>query len=493
MPGAPSRGNELHVKSQSTISHALGNTSDMRRNMAARKEVMSWDHREEAALKRIKQCRHGRRCNHHSCYYCGTPPGKNGRGRTLTHHDWRPWLPDWVPVNAAPYETDLPDVARIRNFRNGGAQWIVDPFEGIPDEELFAVTVHHSVPTVHCDLKEQAQVDRPAFQGAIDQEFPNAIYRGQFEYVLRWTDDLTRMFDDEMLSSFVLGDLVQHVRAVLFHSHGLLHAPGFSKDQIRAGLQTHYVGPDGVCVRSITETFVDENGVERGGRWGWAQYASKEFVKLDFGDENVDAFQEILALERTWNRHSRKIKFGGPSKADFRPTWQPERLPTFEAMFSEVAHEEGWTDPDHPNFDLVAYTPGNEDVPMLTDVSLLPESPDEYPHYTVSGCDQPTEATVDSVNDDRRLACQPRIFILLKSMITTFRTLLTVWLGLSRQATSACLNEWIRATMPTPTVDGTNYSARLQGRGLFILLNSLVQIRGARISCTSMPRNNGPP
>lgn len=287
---------------------------------------------------------------------------------------------------------------------------------------------------------------------------------------------------------------------VLFNTSGLLCSTAtvcclhLGSAKIRSGLS--YNGTTSaltVCAFVISPRFIDEDGVERGGRWGWAQYASKEFVKLDFGDENVDAFQETLALERTWNRHSRKIKFGGPSKADFRPTWKAERLPTFDTMFMEVAHEEGWTDPDHPNFDLVMYTPGNEAVPMLTDVRSLSEAPDEYPHYTVSECDQTTEATVDGVNDDQRLAWLPRTSILLKSMVTTFSTMLTVWLGLCWQATSACFNQWTRASVSVPAVDCTNYPAWISSRGLSILLKSLVRSREIENSCTSMPRNNGPP
>ncbi|MBY8977400.1 hypothetical protein KHP62_16420 [Rhodobacteraceae bacterium NNCM2] len=362
------------------LADCLGDRSNMKRNMLARQEVMSREPSEAARLRRIKRCRFGQRCNQPECYNCAVPPGKGKRGRTATHHDYRPVYDDWLPRDEAPSYYDLPkEVKPIRIFRNRNAEWMTFPFQGYPEDEIFAVTINHALPLLAANLSEVARKSRLQLIEILKSEFPDAICRGQFEYTLRWVDELTVMFPSNELKKFVDQGKVAHVRAPLFHSHLILKVEGHSKEKIRKKLQKHYPGVKRVCIQGITATTKDEDGMERGGQWGWAQYASKEWAKVDFGSENISAFEEVLALNRTWNRNVMKIKFGGTSKTDLIQRWKVEAPPSFVEVFAEITDQEGWADPDHPDFHLLINSPSDNSMPEETDYLLFDELAIEAP------------------------------------------------------------------------------------------------------------------
>lgn len=371
----------MKFRSNQHLAHSLGNTSNMKTNMAARQAVMERIPQEAKRLRRIKQCKLGQRCNQPECYHCAVPPGNGKRGKKPTHHDLRPVHRDWMPIDEAPCERDLPEVINpIRNFRNRGAQWMVTPFENLDLDHVFAVTIDHSVPSLNGNLSAEARQQRGPFQTSIKKKIPGAIYRGKFEFALKYADELVPVFPPELLQHLRVGSVVPHVLAALFHSHGILYAPGMNRDEVARVLTQENPGKNRVCVKHITETFEDEFGVERGGLWGWGQYCSKQRVMLDFGSNNIAAFEAALKLNRTWNGNSQNIKIGGPSKLDLRPTWLTEKYFTFDEAFMMIAKEEGWTDHNHPNFHLVIETPADAVPPeFITDDTPLIESPDELP------------------------------------------------------------------------------------------------------------------
>jgi len=365
------------------LADTLGNTSDMKRNMAARQAVMARIPQEAKRLRRIMRCALGRRCNQPECYHCAVPPGNGKKGKEPTHHDLRPWHRDWMPIDEAPCERELPEAINpIRNFRNRGAQWMVTPFENLNLDHVFAVTIDHSVPSLNAGLSAEAQQQRASMQAFVMKEIPGAIYRGKFEIALKYADELVPIFPPELLLHLRVGHVIPHILVILFHSHGILYAPGMSRDEVARVLSKGNPGPYRVCVKHITESFEDEHGVERGGLWGWGQYCSKQWVKLDFGSDNIVAFEAALKLNRTWNGNSRNIKIGGPSKLDLRPTWLTEKYFTFDEAFMMIAEEEGWTDHNHPNFQLVVETPADAVPPeFITDDTSLMEAPDGQPSH----------------------------------------------------------------------------------------------------------------
>ncbi len=349
--------------------------------MAARQAVMAGVPQETKRLDRIKRCALGRRCNQPECYECAVPPGNGKRGKKPTHHDLRPVHRDWMPIDEAPCERELPEIINpIRNFRNRGAQWMVTPFEGLNLDHIFVVTVDHSGTALNGDLSAEARQERGPFQTTITKNIPGAIYRGKFEFALKYADELVPVFPPELLRHLQVGSVIPHVLVALFHSHGILYAPGKSRDEVARILSKGYPGKNRTCVKHVTEAFEDEHGVERGGLWGWGQYCSKLWVKLDFGSNNIAAFEAALKLNRTWNGNSRNIKIGGPSKLDLRPTWLAEKYFTFDEAFMMIANDEGWTDHNHPNFHLVIETPADAVPPeFITDDPSPMESPDELP------------------------------------------------------------------------------------------------------------------
>lgn len=287
-----------------------------------------------------------------------------------------------MPLDEAPCERDLPaQIDPVRNFRNRGAQWMTTPFEGLNEDHIFVVTADHSLLWTTACLTAEARFRRRDYQDGVKREFPGAMLRGQFEFALQYADEAAAIFPPEDVQHMRQGSRIPHELAVLFHSHSLLYAPGQDQKEVSKRLSRIFPGKYRVKVQTLSEARTDEDGVERGGLWGWGQYCSKRQVKLDFGDDNIKAFKAALNLDTTWNGNSRQIKHGGPKRLDLRPTWLVEQYLTFDEAFAIIAKEEGWTHPDHPNFELVVETPGDAIPPEYTnDEEFLAEAPSE-PHF----------------------------------------------------------------------------------------------------------------
>ena len=397
---------------EAKLNAALGQTDDLQLHFAAKQQVLACTQGGMERINRIRACHYGRRCNDSFCYHCATLPRTNGKGRPPTSHDLRFGGFHFNRSEEALYDIDLPELFRHRNFINRGAQWMSHDFIGYPSENIFAVTIDHSLLNmIGSNLQKESKDERDQLKPVIKTHFPDGFYRGKFEYAIRMADEVGTVFPASKTPSVTVGGQIGHLRAALFHSHGLLYAPGFSKNEVRRLLQQHYPGANRVCVRNITESFKDENGIERHGIWGWAQYGSKEWIVLDFEDDNITALEEAIELNKTWSRQSMNIRIGGPRKLDLRPRWLAEVHPGFAETFHEIASQEGWYDPEHPFFEIAITNPLETELSEHEWNSLLPSELPEAPdcisdHDSVSCFDHSnqhidTECCRDHVKDTK--------------------------------------------------------------------------------------------
>ena len=289
------------------VNKSLRNRANLEERFAAELKILSSMTEATSDMIRIRGCTRWRPCNRAQCIHCAA------------RVPWDEPRPD--PRRELMEDTERRTVAD-RNFRLRGGCWLTGSFIDLPESEVVPTTLNLMILHPDDNLKEEAARCRARLRKFFKKMMPHAKSKMVMEVSPVWLDQDMREYPEDSSSNLISenGDGLRP--AYLLHAHGLIYAQGTARIQIGHMLRREYVGPNRVCLREVRPIVRGDDGKERGGIQGYAEYASMEKIKLDefdprtaeTGYDLVDVYKEFYILNQKWSRNSRKIKIGFPNR-----------------------------------------------------------------------------------------------------------------------------------------------------------------------------------
>ena len=305
------------------INLALGQTSSMKLHCDARLAVLRATPEFERTARRIESCTDRAPCNQEDCFRCGVP---GRRGQLMRQ---RP-----VQYEQAPLLNELVRPSKARNFRSRGGQLFEEVFRHFYGDEVYCLTLHLDVVPLHSDIAQAAVRAKDRLKKDLQRHAHSAVVRGK-------VDD--KVYRVTTLPFGVLPDLRWKVGlspedlVVALHLHALIHVPGLDGKGIEEMFfELGYTGGSQVHVKDVQPERLNEKGMLEGGIRGWGQYASKRFLELDFGPDNIEVYLAVRRYRQKLTRKSSQFSFGCQPYIQRGPTWLCEAPRTVEEVWKEI-------------------------------------------------------------------------------------------------------------------------------------------------------------
>lgn len=327
---------QFKAPSEALLSFRMTHARTLKEQMGSRLLALALTSGYEEQAEKVRACTPQRPCGSEHCYRCGVPSNSKPSVTEISLEFSEPPTPD-----------DVKPLTRSRNYRLRGGQHLEAVFKHFDVNEVFAVSIHLALVHIDGDVAAELKRAKCLFKKRLERKLGDeCVFRGFVEDKVYRVSDAK---DRGMLREQVWADgLSDDDFVVCLHAHGSIHIPKLDAEGIKQLLsKLGYNGPRQVHVQAHYAKTMS-NGHSGGGIAGWGQYASKRFIELEFGTQNLEVFRKIVRYRQHLKGKGRHLGHNVNRYIRGGPTYLCEAPMTFMEFEQEMIEDQmRWANSEH--------------------------------------------------------------------------------------------------------------------------------------------------